>query len=232
MTSVTTGRILLAVTAALAVASVTAGSHLEPAAVAGSPRALRPGTVIQPASYHLDESLPAMLTHPTNADLVVGTVTGVESARWNTPDGGPPQTGELGLFYVFTPVQVTVTAVLRGESARAGSTIVVRRYDGSVGDVTSVPEEGRSCALQPGNAVVLFLQAPHQLNDGRTDRIANAAYAVNADGVLVATDGTAYGTLATLQALVESGEVAAPTAEYDSHLDLDVEGTDLPEGCG
>jgi hypothetical protein len=203
MTRITRSR---ALAAAVALAATTGGLAALAAATTGSATARpAPSHVVPNFGFELDQSLAEMVRLPSNEDIVAGHVTAVRQARWNTQDGYAPQPGAAGPYYVYTPVEVTLDGILRGTDYVAGRTITVRRYDGTVGDTTYVSEDGRpSCALQQGQRVVLFVQSPHPLNDGRNDVIANAAYSIGAgpDGVLTAGDGTVYGTLAQLGALL------------------------------
>jgi len=146
------------------------------------------------SSFDLDTSLAEMVAFPSNAIVVRGRVVGADPARWNTPDGAEPSV-QRPMHYVFTPVRVRVTEVLAGSHLRAGQTFTTRRYDGKVGSVRFAEEHGAS-PLRPGRDVVLFLQAPQPLNDGRADLIANAVYVV--DGDRLVSDGNVVGSMPTL----------------------------------
>lgn len=158
--------------------------------------------VIRPGSYELDTSLAAMTEFEGNADVVVADVTAVEPARWNTVDGKAPADPLAELSFIFTPVRVRVVDVLRGDTALGGREITVRRFDGTVGGTTFEPHSGPNVALRDGQRVVLFLQEDHPLDDGRTDRIPNAAYLLRQDGTLVGPEGPAGETLSALRGLL------------------------------
>jgi hypothetical protein len=174
-----------------------------------APQASGARRVVRNSGYELDDSLSAMTSFTGNSDIVSGHVVGADPARWNTVDGAAPSDDAAagGLYFVFTPVHVAVDEVLRGDRTLANTEIVVRRWDGTVGDTAFVTEDGQpSTVLLGAQSVVLFLQPQHELNDGRHDRIPNAAYVLDAQsGELANADGVVRGTIDTVRQLVAAG---------------------------
>ena len=184
-----------AVVVAAAAAGATGTGGRTPASAASQHQ------VVTMSGYELDTRLSAMTKYTGNAEVVVADVTAVEPARWNTPSGTAPDAPDP-LSFIFTPVRVSVVDVLRGDGALAGQELTVRRFEGTVGGVTFQQEHGPVAALHDGQRVVLFLQPEQPLDDGRSDRIPNAAYVLQADGSLLSPEGDASETLAQLKALL------------------------------
>jgi hypothetical protein len=180
--------------------------------VAGVAGSVRPSThltsrrVIDASGYELDDTAVEMVRFPDNADIVQGHVLSAGAARWNTQSGTAPDPsqGQSGLYYIYTPMSVAIDAVLKGSDQSAGQVITVRRYGGEVDGTVLSLENNSTALLQTSEQVVVFLQAPHELNDGSADRVANAVYSLTPDGMLMNVEHVLRGTVGQLLALIGS----------------------------
>ncbi len=115
-----------------------------------------PGNCLNYASV-TDGAAPTIdLITKVSSAAIVGTVTGVGGAQWNTADGLPPTAREeLDAYHVMRLVNIDVSRTLRG-AAMASLTVWVP--GGAIGcsrfDSGEFPQ-----TISPGDAFVFFLRA-------------------------------------------------------------------------
>lgn len=160
--------------------------------------------IVTQAGYPLPNDLESMVSFDYgNTSIATVTVIREEPARWNSPDGtAPADYRSGGIHFIYTPVRVRVDSVIRGSDISEGDEITVRRYEGTVGDVTYVWEGGPSQALLEGQRAVVFLDPVAEPDDGTGHRVPNAAYRLEEDRTLVSADGDYRDTLDRLLSLV------------------------------
>lgn len=90
--------------------------------------------------------------------VVMGEVTKVDPARWNSPDGQewmPADEGSLAL--VYTTFYVRPEKILKGAS-KFGEPVPFRVVGGIIGDATQIPagDNAKFASIAPGQQVVVF----------------------------------------------------------------------------
>lgn len=158
-----------------------------------------PVTIIRAEVYPLDDSPSQAAAFTGNDAIVLGTVTNLGPARWNTPDES-----ERSLRMIFRPLDVRVEEVLKGDIK--GATVIVRHIGGQVGNVKYVRDDLPPLErLARGTQVLLFLGPTADTGDGVPARTPNMWYVVK-DGVAATPDGRHQIDLASFRELIAAAQ--------------------------
>jgi hypothetical protein len=152
--------------------------------------------------YDLEHSPSAAAAFPGNEIVVLAYVGEALPARWNMDSRTD---GDLA--FIFTPMQVSILEVLRGEPRLINETMIIRRLGGRVGDEELIVSDSIAAGgLVRGNRVLLFLGSQRDIG-GIDAATPNMAYVLNDKDIATSSDGQFSIGLEDFRALIAS----APT---------------------
>lgn len=136
-----------------------------------------------------DRVTPTVKQETSSASLaIVGTVSAVDAARWNTPDGAAPVASVTAATTVYRLVTFSVDSALKGS---VGKSIQLRLPGGRAGCETFLPE-GVPVDINVGDRLAIFVQNLPALDaNGAPAPTAVDAWPVGTDGTIqTPADGT------------------------------------------
>lgn len=146
----------------------------------------RPMHVYHADGYPLDDAPAAAAAFPGNEIVVIGEIMDELPARWNVAGGMSVDR----FAFIYTPLRVDVSAVITGTPRLDGSTMVIRRLGGRVGDdELIVAQDIAPAGLVIGTRVLLFLGEQRDVGDGLVAATPNMTYFLDSNDVATSASG-------------------------------------------